>query len=215
MEFKIKFENITNPPEKVRLMYEAVSQLLKGKSELSSIKVQDITAKAGIGKGTAYEYFSSKEEIIANALMYEYANKIQVLVESAFAVSDFRARCYRVMDWLLENREYNLMFQHLFKVNAGMPMTPPMEKVEGCEPGDFGYEVYNYICDMIDKFMEDGYNQGAFTETDKGKRCFAVLTAMVQYGTLLMWQLGNRYERRSDEEIREMIYTNMIKALLS
>ena len=83
MEIEIKVENIKNPPEKVRLMYKAVSQLLKGDRELSSIKVQDITQKAGIGKGTAYEYFSSKEEIIANALMFEYANKIALLVESA------------------------------------------------------------------------------------------------------------------------------------
>ena len=113
MDIEIKVENIKNPPEKVRLMYEAVSQLLKGKQELTSIKVQDITAKAGIGKGTAYEYFSSKEEIIANALMYEYAVKISHLVESAFAEKEFKSRCYKVMDWLLENKEYNMMFKYL------------------------------------------------------------------------------------------------------
>ena len=213
MDIEIKVENIKNPPEKVRLMYEAVSQLLKEKQELTSIKVLDITAKAGIGKGTANEYFSSKEEIIANALMYEYAVKISHLVESAFAEKEFKSRCYKVMDWLLENKEYNMMFKYLFRMNAGIPAKPPLEKLEECAPGNFGYEAYNYVCDIIDKFMEDGFNQGVFTETDKGKRCLAILTAMVQYATLLVSQVGGHYKLRSDEDIRDMIYTNMIKVL--
>lgn len=213
MEIEIKVENIKNPPEKVRLMYEAVSQLLKGDRELSSIKVQDITQKAGIGKGTAYEYFSSKEEIIANALMYEYANKLVLLEKSAFEVKDFKDRCYKIMDWLLENKDYNMMFKHLFRMNAGLSAEPPMEKLEGCEPGNFGYEAYQYICQTIDKFMEDGYEQGAFTETDERKRCLAILTAMIQYATLITCQIGAHYEIMSDNEMRETVYTNMIKAL--
>ena len=213
MGIEIKVENIKNPPEKVRLMYEAVSQLLKGDRELSSIKVQDITQKAGIGKGTAYEYFSSKEEIIANALMFEYANKIALLVESAFKEKDFKKRCYKIMDWLCDNKDYNMMFKHLFRMNAGLPAEPPMEKLEECEPGNFGYEAYQYVCQIIDEFMEDGYAQGAFTETDKRKRCLAILTAMIQYAVLITCQIGAHYEIMSDKEMREAVYTNMIKSL--
>lgn len=36
----------------------------------SDIKVQDIATEAGIGKGTLYEYFSSKDEILACAILY-------------------------------------------------------------------------------------------------------------------------------------------------
>ena len=68
----IMVENMINPPDKMRLMFEAVSELIKEQKEISRITVAEITSKAGIGKGTAYEYFSSKEEIIVNALMYEY-----------------------------------------------------------------------------------------------------------------------------------------------
>ena len=74
---EIKIENMKNPPDKMRLMFEAVSELIRQQRDISTIKVQDITAEAGIGKGTAYEYFSSKEEIIANALMYDYC-KIKI-----------------------------------------------------------------------------------------------------------------------------------------
>ena len=58
-----KLKNIFEPSEKVQKMYEAISELVQEKKDVATLKVQDITSRAGIGKGTAYEYFSSKEEI--------------------------------------------------------------------------------------------------------------------------------------------------------
>ena len=56
--------------DKIEKMYQAVILLLDEGKDINSIKVADITERAGIGKGTAYEYFESKEEIIANAMRY-------------------------------------------------------------------------------------------------------------------------------------------------
>ena len=47
-------------PEKVLLIYQAVPQMLKEGADINTLKVSEITERAGIGKGTAYEYFSSK-----------------------------------------------------------------------------------------------------------------------------------------------------------
>ena len=69
---EIKIENMKNPPDKMRLMFEAVSELIRQQRDISTIKVQDITTEAGIGKGTAYEYFSSKEEIIGKYIVTTY-----------------------------------------------------------------------------------------------------------------------------------------------
>ena len=49
----IMVENMINPPDKMRLMFEAVSELIKEQKEISRITVAEITSKAGIGKGTA------------------------------------------------------------------------------------------------------------------------------------------------------------------
>ena len=56
MEDKKELQN------KVILMYEAVISLIEEGKDINSIKVVDITSRAGIGKGTAYEYFKSNEE---------------------------------------------------------------------------------------------------------------------------------------------------------
>ena len=66
---KPETENELKP--KVRALYEAVLELLNENADISTMKVSDITSRAGIGKGTAYDYFKSKEEIIACAVMYD------------------------------------------------------------------------------------------------------------------------------------------------
>ena len=66
-------------PPKVIAMYRAVSTLLRENKDISEMSVSMITGQAGIGKGTAYEYFDSKEEIIVCALLYE----IRMVTEQA------------------------------------------------------------------------------------------------------------------------------------
>lgn len=64
-------EDIRQLPPKVCRMYKAVIQMLEEGMDVSDIRVSTITERAGIGKGTAYEYFDSKEEIVACAILYQ------------------------------------------------------------------------------------------------------------------------------------------------
>lgn len=208
---EINVQNMTNPPEKMRLMFEAVSELLRQQRDINSIKVADITSIAGIGKGTAYEYFSSKEEIILNALMYEYSSKLQRLAKIAFEPVEFRDRVYRIMDWILENKEYNQMFTQLIGTIMGSPMKGDFG--EKCENTPFIDAAKEFILSLIDKFMEEGYSQGAFTETDPGKRSLALLTAMVEYSFVIMGPRIGRYAVSTEEELREFVYSCLIKSL--
>ena len=75
----LKKKKDTLPP-KVAAMYQAVYDLLLEDVDLTKVKVSDITSKAGIGKGTAYEYFESKEDIITGAIC-EYLNNLTRIVE--------------------------------------------------------------------------------------------------------------------------------------
>ena len=58
------------PSPKEKAIYQAVLELFEEGADLNCLTVAEITKKAGIGKGTAYEYFSDKEEMIAKALLY-------------------------------------------------------------------------------------------------------------------------------------------------
>lgn len=64
-------KNSENPlSEKKLALFQAVIDLIEEDMDLHSMKVSDITGRAGIGKGTAYEYFSSKEEMVAQAIVW-------------------------------------------------------------------------------------------------------------------------------------------------
>lgn len=50
--------------------FRGLLQLAAGGKHFSNIKVQDIATAAGMGKGTLYEYFSSKEDILSCTMLY-------------------------------------------------------------------------------------------------------------------------------------------------
>lgn len=68
-------EAVSETPPKVLLMYDAVHQLVGDGVALGDIRVSAITELAGIGKGTAYEYFETKEEILACSFI-SYVNRL-------------------------------------------------------------------------------------------------------------------------------------------
>ena len=208
-EEEITIKNISNPPEKVRLMYEATIKLLKEKKELSNIKVLDITREAGIGKGTAYEYFSSKNEIVANAVVYEYSNKIQDLVEHTFKHSSFKERLYSVMEWIYDNRDYNMLFIGMLKMVA----KEKCSKNECIANEKLKEDVIKYIKSKVTRLVEDGFNEGVFTETDSRKRLLVVLSGIFEYGALVATCSKGSITGFDTLELRDFIYEKTIKGL--
>ena len=97
---KPETENELKP--KVRALYEAVLELLNENVDISTMKVSDITSRAGIGKGTAYDYFKSKEEIIACAVMYDARRQGMETREKLRELPDFQARIRYCFHWVEE-----------------------------------------------------------------------------------------------------------------
>lgn len=64
-------ENVYEIPPKVQQIYRAVMELIEEGEDPNLLRVSTITERAGIGKGTAYEYFDSKEEIIIDSIVYQ------------------------------------------------------------------------------------------------------------------------------------------------
>ena len=58
--------------EKKTQVYLGVISLVQQGRSLNELKVSEIAEASGIGKGTCYEYFSSKEEIIRETLLYTF-----------------------------------------------------------------------------------------------------------------------------------------------
>lgn len=91
-------EDIHKVPAKVCQMYEAVIQMLEKGVDAAGIHVSDITEKAGIGKGTAYEYFDTREDIVACAIVYHVQWLFEWLENALKERKSFREQLFFLLD---------------------------------------------------------------------------------------------------------------------
>ncbi len=115
----MKVEKILFP--KVKALYEAVEELIFENIDVKEIKVSDITSRAGIGKGTAYEYFKNKEEIISSALLYQIDLICRQMIKNLEELNDF----FQAMEFILcsidreiKKRDCLIQFVHLLSDNG-------------------------------------------------------------------------------------------------
>ncbi len=101
-------EEFQEIPSKVLRMYNAVIRLIEEGEDASGIRVSTITDRAGIGKGTAYDYFDSKEDIVACAVAFHIRRIFSLLEQELQKQDSFEKQ----ISWLLEemgrecNRKY-------------------------------------------------------------------------------------------------------------
>lgn len=115
-------EAAQNVPPKVLLIYKAIEQLIAEGQDLNVLKVSTITDLAGIGKGTAYDYFETKDEMIACALLYQIKNISGLLSEALMKQESFSAQINFLLDSIeKENgkQQYFLRFVHVLTENSG------------------------------------------------------------------------------------------------
>ena len=77
--------------EKRELILESAFELFLEES-YANAKIADIAAKAGIGKGTVYEYFSGKEEILLELINTKILPEYNVFENILSAKSDVKSR---------------------------------------------------------------------------------------------------------------------------
>lgn len=208
---KFDIKNFFEPPEKVRLMFQAVNDFLNEKANIGSLTVQDITARAGIGKGTAYEYFSSKEELLTLALLYDYRVKVAELKRLLDGVGHFRDKMFCIMDWLHGSSSYHMTFLRMLHLSSGdldlcrtLREKFTAESMEGLQAA---------LLTAEDAIMEQGYREGVFSETDPVRRRLAFTTMIFQIALTLDERMEQTFFPMEYPQMREYVYQTMVSAL--
>ena len=109
-------------PPKVLLIYEAVEKLIASGEDLNSVKVSAITDMAGIGKGTAYDYFENKDEIIACSLLYQIKKLTDGLQEICDEKKSFAERVHTCLEEIQKQSDKQqcfLRYVHVMTANSG------------------------------------------------------------------------------------------------
>lgn len=129
---------------------EAVLDMLAKQSDISTIKVSEIAQRAGVGKGTIYEYFTSKDEMVAGAfrhLFEQCLGQLEAEVLSTKGFYDKLSAVLRVYEAAVDR--YTLVLRNFVgPVDVGIfKPTPEMEIV---------HRVFSLFDSIIASGAEDG-----------------------------------------------------------
>ncbi len=152
--------------------------------------IQEIADAAGIGKGTIYEYFHSKDEILATSFDYIKEESETLIAEKIQKISDPVQKLIAFIDGILaffrtfpEN-----MSEILLVFWAEGILNSPRDAIEG-ENQQFDlrsmYEDYN---DFVASVLEEGKSQGLFREDIDSYALAAAMIGAID-GIMLQWVL--------------------------
>lgn len=149
-------EEIKDVPPKVQKMYQAVVELIEEGADTSGMRVSTITDRAGIGKGTAYEYFDTKEEIVACAVAYYIQRTFEQLEKALMEKESFREQVDYLLDEMgkKDGRKFCLLrFVHMLTDNSELSQ---MVQQKLCSEKARRYMPITVFGNVLDKAVERG-----------------------------------------------------------
>ena len=187
-----------SPKEKA--IYDAVIELFEEGADLNNLTVAKITKKAGIGKGTAYEYFSDKEEMIAKALFYNSEIFCKQLYQGMRQEKDF---CSRI-NYLLINMEQqvakaNCIFRLIHMMSDNSTISRRLKEMV-----NDALFANNSAFNIIKRVLEDEYKD---RETPSKEKMEYIILSI--YSKIMCYAIFLN-ENKSKPETERVIMRNMI-----
>ena len=198
-------------PEKVLLIYQAVPQMLKEGADINTLKVSEITERAGIGKGPVYEYFSSKEELITRALLFYIEKKVNDIENISESQNSFPDKIHAVLDYVEQNFDDIRGFCMLVRIGTG--------SYEISEPLKNEYERMQETFDchrmdhLIDRMIEQGRQEGILTQNNTFLCRMAFASQMMMYTAALLQQEKADLNVPETEKLKTFVYHALVKSL--
>ncbi|HHW30629.1 MAG TPA: TetR/AcrR family transcriptional regulator [Clostridiaceae bacterium] len=101
-------------------IYNGVIELIKNGANPYLIKVSDIAKAANVGKGTIYDYFSTKEEAISKAILYSIKKDIENVFLRVKSKEKFKDKFYEILYIMAENMEDNKSTFNMLVATGGI-----------------------------------------------------------------------------------------------
>lgn len=160
-------------PKKEQRIFEGVLALAEGGADLHLITVSDIARAAGIGKGTVYEYFSSKEDILAGTILYCIEGELDGAERAMQAETSFDGcleSAGRLLAEVLEQRlvRYRLMMDSLQRSVSAQPAGRYVQQVQ-LQRGRLGR--------LVRRLIDLGRAEGRIRPEYSDEYCLFVLRA--------------------------------------
>lgn len=195
--------------DKRELLYGAALSLIHEKRDLGSIKVLDIATRANMGKSTVYEYFDSKEQLIAEALVDMFKKGIiafkQIITEELSFKETFFILLDRIGALMSNNRTF-LEYMTMNQCNLTAHNTIKnlmLTKVE---------EIKSEYMDMVEKLVDKSVEEGLVKEKPSRFDWYMAVTNAITC-VYVHKQGFQEFKHLSDEDVKEKAYKTYLKLL--
>ena len=148
-----------NRNKKKEAVYEAVINLVRTGKSYHNMKVSDIAVEAGIGKGTIYEYFDSRDTLIAETVMYFLDRYLKQAVELINSEKSFEKRMCALFEFIHNESAENLNIMDVLFIKGGI--SDIYSALKGADTFEDFIRVIDGYCRFI---LMDAAEEGAIAE---------------------------------------------------
>lgn len=196
--------------EKEIAILNGMISLIKEGANPYRVKVSDIAVAAGVGKGTIYDYFKTKEEVMTKAMFYNINNEIELLSKRINGKNGFKEKYYEVLNIIVENL-LNKFSTFNMLISAGRLPDFHIEKLkDNCE--QYQYNHFTMIEDKMDDLLALGYKEGIIKEVEsKYYQRMVIKSSLFVFGNYMT--MRNIYKNTSMKDAMDYSYKLVIKAL--
>ena len=187
--------------EKERAILISAVDLMREGRDVSEMKVADIAAAANVGKGTVYEYFSSKEEIISEAISYGTQAWLSCMQAEVNRQATFDDKLDVMLDWLQDSAKERRM---LLQIHKGTP--------QDCGRALFVDIVAHAVQALFMGILDAGEREGKIQITNKEYAIYSIVYLLLGYAVTRF--VGSDFQRNAKEkqDMRKMIDTLLASA---
>ncbi len=196
---------MNNYSEKELNIFNGVFKLALQGVQLNRMTAQQIATAAGVGKGTIYDYFSSKEEIVAKALVYKLENATEQMNKKLAALAGFEDKMLCLYNRIIDNVDDSFsIYNTIVAMGGPEKVYSSFRKSENCQ---MRTGALAGVINIFASVTEYGIKTGRITETDKDYIYMTVHANIYSVGK-------ERTEKKiSREKICENAYKMLVKAL--
>ncbi len=153
--------------DKVKALYDAVRDCMDEGENPENVSVSELSRRAGIGKGTVYEYFENKEELLSAALTAILQTERDRLMENVERSPSFETAFYSCLQWIYENRSKYVLMTQFLREQA--------QREGKCEEGQA------VVQDLLQLLTERAGKDGLPKETNTGFFQMEVFGKLMEY----------------------------------
>jgi AcrR family transcriptional regulator len=184
--------------EKKRIILNAALQVIKAKG-YSEATVEEIASTAKIGKGTVYEYFKSKEEIV------------QKLVNDFFLGQEQRFKDFKFQPVAVETAIQTFLDESFFDIENSSDIIPIYFEFWSSGKGKaLGFNKrmssrFEKMTVVLNKFLREGKKEKLFIDTMDSKTLSSVIISSID-GLILYHALLKPRKVVFDRKVKELQY---------